>query len=667
MSSKIKLNNNQGDIITLEHSDTISSLGSRVIPLDNITHKVSTIAELRAMTERPEFVYVEAYDDSGSTYGAFGSHFFKRSFVVEADNGGTVIQSVNDTYELQYDGAVNVKWFGIDNTGVTDDTVKWTALETYAEGKRIFVPNGTYLKDRTFPKSNTTFEFESGVVINTVTGGNNSWRLTDVQDVHFIGNGCTINRDATGTSANFKLLGAINCSVRDVNFVGGGAVGAGDDCIEIGEGTTQGCENIVIQGGSCSYGKRNGISVISGKNILIDGVHIHNVDGSPGAGIDVEANVYNKISKIEIRNCNIHDNSTYGIVGVFSDDVYVHDNIVYNNNADGIACGAGGTQFNSADWTSATTVARYQDRRAVASFNTINGWVGAINGSGVGVNGFKVGTIVLFNTRNGATLPAEFQSQTRWVVSEISGTSNGEVRLSKGYDYNEITSLSDAGTGTFTNVLSTTDCSMVAYNEGQSSNWRIEGNTVFGNNKTSGKGQINVGTSVIVSVKNNLVTVGKISQGIHAEYVRVLDISNNTVIGDLTNTTLTIDDGIAIGSCVEVKCSGNFVQDTGGEGININPVSHAVVENNEVVNCGRISLYSVKLNDGVNARINTNTVRGWAKYPGTYGLYTSSTITNSIVKFNDCKEAGDSVANSFVCAGAGNVKTDNIVYDGTLV
>ena len=150
MSSKIKLNNNQGDTITLEHSDTISSLGSRVIPLDNITHKVSTIAELRAMTERPEFVYVEAYDDSGSTYGAFGSHFFKRSSVVVADNGGTVIQSVNDTYELQYSGAVNARWFNtlqaavdMNTTVIIDKPYTITSQINVDESYLVFTPEGS--------------------------------------------------------------------------------------------------------------------------------------------------------------------------------------------------------------------------------------------------------------------------------------------------------------------------------------------------------------------------------------------------------------------------------------------------------------------------------------------------------------------------------------------
>jgi len=117
MSSTIKLNNNQGDAITLEHGNTISSLGNRTIPLGNITHKVNSIAELRAMTENPEYVHVTGYYNADD--GAFGSHFFKRIVSTgQTDNGGTLIINASGTlYELQYDGAVNVKWFGVTDDG----------------------------------------------------------------------------------------------------------------------------------------------------------------------------------------------------------------------------------------------------------------------------------------------------------------------------------------------------------------------------------------------------------------------------------------------------------------------------------------------------------------------------------------------------------------------
>ena len=176
MASKIKLNNNQGDTITLEHSDTISSLGNRVIPLDNITHKVSTIAELRAMTERPEFVYVTGYHTADD--GAFGSHFFKRSLVVVADNGGTVIQSVYDTYELQYSGAVNVKWFGAKGDGVTDDTVAIQSAVSlpllYNRQQSIYFPSGTYKVSQKITLGINTTYYGDGeqatVLVSSFTG-----------------------------------------------------------------------------------------------------------------------------------------------------------------------------------------------------------------------------------------------------------------------------------------------------------------------------------------------------------------------------------------------------------------------------------------------------------------------------------------------------------------
>ena len=127
MSSKIKLNNNQGDTITLEHSDTISSLGSRVIPLDNITHKVSTIAELRAMTERPEFVYASGYHTKND--GAFGSHFYRLATDTgQVDNGGTIIRTVNGVYELQYDGLLKAEWFGVKYDGTNEAALLHIAM-----------------------------------------------------------------------------------------------------------------------------------------------------------------------------------------------------------------------------------------------------------------------------------------------------------------------------------------------------------------------------------------------------------------------------------------------------------------------------------------------------------------------------------------------------------
>jgi hypothetical protein len=78
--------------------------------IGNMVNK-DTIADLRLMTTTPSNVYVTGYHTAND--GAFGSHFFRLATDTgQVDNGGTIIRTVNGVYELQYSGAVNVKWFG---------------------------------------------------------------------------------------------------------------------------------------------------------------------------------------------------------------------------------------------------------------------------------------------------------------------------------------------------------------------------------------------------------------------------------------------------------------------------------------------------------------------------------------------------------------------------
>jgi hypothetical protein len=78
----------------------------------NPEYKIDTIADLRLMTELPSTVWVTGYHTAND--GAFGSHFFRLATDTgQVDNGGTIIRTVNGVYELQYDGAVNAKWFGV--------------------------------------------------------------------------------------------------------------------------------------------------------------------------------------------------------------------------------------------------------------------------------------------------------------------------------------------------------------------------------------------------------------------------------------------------------------------------------------------------------------------------------------------------------------------------
>jgi len=145
MSTKIKLLNNQGDVVTIEHSDTASAQGNSVINIKDVTKQVDTIADLKALDGTHKLVYVTGYHTKGD--GAFGSHFFEWDATsTEADNDGTIIALTSvatGRYKLKYDCAVNVKWFGAKGDNQTDDTIAiQKALEV---NYNIYVPAGTYI------------------------------------------------------------------------------------------------------------------------------------------------------------------------------------------------------------------------------------------------------------------------------------------------------------------------------------------------------------------------------------------------------------------------------------------------------------------------------------------------------------------------------------------
>jgi len=142
--SKIKLLNNQGDEVTIEHSNTSSKQGNSVVNIKDVTKQADTIADLKALDGAHKLVYVTGYHTKGD--GAFGSHFFEWDTTsTEADNGATIIKLNSVTtgrYKLKYDGSVNVKWFGAKGDGVTDDTeALQSAIDTL---KPITIPKGTF-------------------------------------------------------------------------------------------------------------------------------------------------------------------------------------------------------------------------------------------------------------------------------------------------------------------------------------------------------------------------------------------------------------------------------------------------------------------------------------------------------------------------------------------
>jgi hypothetical protein len=93
------------------------------------------------------------------------------------------------------------------------------------------------------------------------------------------------------------------------------------DGIYIGRnGTGQSyCNRIKILGGLLNSNRRNGISIISGKNITIENINIKNTNGTnPMAGIDLEPNLSDEyLYNIKLKNIKTINNKNDGIKVVF--------------------------------------------------------------------------------------------------------------------------------------------------------------------------------------------------------------------------------------------------------------------------------------------------------------------------------------------------------------
>lgn len=146
--------------------------------INSITKKVDTLADMRTMSELPETVWCSGYHTKND--GAFGSHFFRLKGLktAETDNSGTVIivnvGGSDYVYELQYSGAVNVKWFGAVGDGVTDDFNPLQSAINYCNtstiSKKIYVPFGVagiykITGGLIFSVGGITMEFENNSIV----------------------------------------------------------------------------------------------------------------------------------------------------------------------------------------------------------------------------------------------------------------------------------------------------------------------------------------------------------------------------------------------------------------------------------------------------------------------------------------------------------------------
>ena len=175
--------------------------------------------------------------------------------------------------------------------------------------------------------NNQELFFEPGVVVQAKKGEFhrksaalfNAWEKTNVK---LIGPDATfrMHRDDYDSPDYEKaewrhILNLHGC--ENVTIQGLTLTESGGDGIYLGAGNNhKPCQNITIRDVVCDRNYRQGISVISAENLLIENCVLNNTAGiAPGAGIDFEPNLAKeRLVNCVMRNCQIESNESAGIL-----------------------------------------------------------------------------------------------------------------------------------------------------------------------------------------------------------------------------------------------------------------------------------------------------------------------------------------------------------------
>ena len=514
-------------------------------------------------------------------------------------------------------------------TGSVDVTRAVQACLDAVAGKHRTVrfPAGTYLMSRSLPRSHTILWMDGATVLKKAPNGRNLLRPSNAENVHILANGARLDGSAPDEYPSHTVYfeSSRNCSIRDANVVG---AGARKDCIYVGEGTQGPSQDVQILGGSCVAANRNGISVVSALRTVIDGVEIRDAIGAPGAGIDVEANEYDRALDTEIRNCRIHGNQSFGIVVVFGHGVKIHHNVVYDN-LDGIGAGAGGVQYKPGVYR------RNVDVRGVARFSPATGRV-LVGGR---MESLPVGSIVLFTGRNGASPPATFRGATRWIVNEVIPHGDQlEVVLAVAQNHGILVQLSDAGSGRMHADPDQSDVWMLCQVEGQCSNVEIYQNRVYGNRRRG----MSIGTGVNFSIRDNDILHGGSMSGMQVSYMRATELKNNTVRHDGSAGGTA---GIIVAACTSLQSRGNRITGFPESGLDLARASGMNSEDDMVVNSGAKNGVAVRIRYASGMKVSGLKIRTDANHPVTYGIQAEA-VTESTFSGIDSTGAGRTNANS---------------------
>jgi len=219
----------------------------------------------------------------------------------------------------------NAAWWGFNEENATESLQ--AAIRSGA--KKVVVPNmgKPWIVEPIQLESNQEIIFEKGVVVaarkGKFQGTNDSlFSAWDKENITLRGYGAQfVMRKADYRKAPYKKAEWRMClalrGCKNVKVYGLRLASSGGDGIYIGRGKTRTyCEDIQIKDVLCDDNYRQGISVITVRNLLIENCTLRGTEGTaPAAGIDLEPNHSDEqVVNCIIRNCLIENNAGSGLL-----------------------------------------------------------------------------------------------------------------------------------------------------------------------------------------------------------------------------------------------------------------------------------------------------------------------------------------------------------------
>lgn len=224
----------------------------------------------------------------------------------------------------------DVKSFGAAGDGVTDDTAAIQSAINHAYsmgGGSVSIPDGTYLIDadaRINMKSNITLVLSDNAVLKTKATSSPTYYVVsalNVSNIEIIGGKIVGDRKIhLGTSGEWghgiRIANSSNVRITNVTVTD-----CWGDGIYIGASYTEAageanyCSNVTIQGCKVDNSRRDGISIISVKNLLIKDCVLSNSNGTlPECGLVFEPNNADEfVQNVVVENLKTVNNANYGI------------------------------------------------------------------------------------------------------------------------------------------------------------------------------------------------------------------------------------------------------------------------------------------------------------------------------------------------------------------